>query len=69
MHSEETEVTSYLTQCEEDEEGNLVLSFPDELLEAMGWREGTVLDITAELGKIVLREFSEATPGESSSPG
>lgn len=65
MLSEETEVASYLTQCEEDEEGNLVLSFPDELLEAMGWREGTLLDITAEYGKIVLRELSAAAAGES----
>jgi hypothetical protein len=50
---------SFITQCEEDEEGNLVLNFPDELLEAMGWGEGTCLDISAVGGRIVLREVCE----------
>lgn len=58
MLSSEIDRTSYLTTCEEDEEGNLILSFPDELLEAMGWGEGTLLDISAEEGQIVLRHVS-----------
>lgn len=49
---------TYVTECSEDEEGNLILSFPDELLEAMGWGEGTLLDISAEEGQIVLRHVS-----------
>jgi hypothetical protein len=48
----------FITTCEEDEEGNLVLIFPDLLLESQGWHEGTVLEISAEYGKIVLREVS-----------
>jgi bifunctional DNA-binding transcriptional regulator/antitoxin component of YhaV-PrlF toxin-antitoxin module len=47
---------SFITECSEDEEGNLVLNFPDELLEAMGWGEGTVLDISVVGDRIVLRE-------------
>ncbi len=47
---------SFITTCSEDEDGNLILNFPDELLEAMGWTEGTVLDISAVPGRIVLRE-------------
>jgi bifunctional DNA-binding transcriptional regulator/antitoxin component of YhaV-PrlF toxin-antitoxin module len=50
-----TESPKFITHCEEDEEGNLVLTFPDELLEAMGWGEGTLLDIDVIGNGIVLR--------------
>jgi bifunctional DNA-binding transcriptional regulator/antitoxin component of YhaV-PrlF toxin-antitoxin module len=53
-----TDTPSFVTTCTEDEEGNLVLNFPDELLEAMGWKEGTMLDIEALHGRIVLREVT-----------
>lgn len=33
----------YVVNLEEDEEGNLILPFPEGLLEEMGWTEGTVL--------------------------
>ena len=49
----------FITQCETDDEGNLILSFPEELLEAMGWKEGTTLDISALPGTIVLREVKK----------
>ncbi len=47
---------SFITTCEEDEDGNLILNFPDELLDAMGWKEGTTLDISVVGERIVLRE-------------
>jgi len=47
---------SFITECSEDEEGNLILEFPDELLEAIGWGGGTVLDISVVGDRIVLRE-------------
>lgn len=62
-----TNYPKFVTTCEEDEEGNLILNFPDELLEAMGWREGTTLDIDALGDRIVLREViqvdNEQAPG------
>jgi bifunctional DNA-binding transcriptional regulator/antitoxin component of YhaV-PrlF toxin-antitoxin module len=59
------EFPNFITQCEEDEDGNLVLTFPDELLEAMGWGEGTVLDIDVVGNGIVLRavELSDDSEG------
>ena len=51
----------FITQCETDEEGNLILSFPEALLEAMGWGDQTVLDISVLPGTIVLREVK---PGD-----
>ena len=51
---------SFITECSEDEEGNLILNFPDELLEAMGWCEGTVLDISVVGERIVLTEVERS---------
>jgi bifunctional DNA-binding transcriptional regulator/antitoxin component of YhaV-PrlF toxin-antitoxin module len=55
---------SFITECSEDEEGNLIINFPDELLEAMEWGEGTVLDISAIGDRIILREVREADLGQ-----
>ncbi len=55
----------FITTCEEDENGDLVLSFPEELLEAMGWGDGTTLDIDVLGDRIIIREvrsdFAEKT--------
>lgn len=51
-----SENPKFVTTCEEDEEGNLILPFPEELLEAMGWGEGTTLDIDIIGDRLVLRE-------------
>lgn len=58
---------SFITTCSEDEEGNLLLEFPDELLEAMGWGDQTVLDISVVGDRIVLREVWESTDAETGS--
>lgn len=60
-----SESPSFITTCTEDEEGNLILNFPDELLEAMGWEEGTVLDISALPGRIVLCEVERPDSEET----
>jgi hypothetical protein len=52
---------SFITECSEDEEGNLVINFPEELLEAMGWGEDTVLDISVIGDRLVLQEVREAS--------
>jgi len=61
-----TESPKFITHCEEDEDGNLVLTFPDELLQAMGWGEGTLLDIDVIGNGLVLRavELSDSETAE-----
>ena len=59
------ESPSYITTCSEDEEGNVVLDIPEELIETLGWGEGTVLDISALPGSIVLRAVEPATVPET----
>jgi hypothetical protein len=51
---------SFITTCSEDEDGNLILDFPDELLEAMGWAEGTMLDLSVLGDRLVLREVERS---------
>jgi hypothetical protein len=60
---------SFITECSEDEEGNLILNFPDELLEAVGWGEGTTLDISVVGERIVLQEVRETNSGQDSAAG
>ena len=50
----------FITTCEEDDDGNLVLPFPDELLEALGWAEGTTLDFDILGDRLVIREVTES---------
>jgi bifunctional DNA-binding transcriptional regulator/antitoxin component of YhaV-PrlF toxin-antitoxin module len=47
---------SYITECSEDENGNIVLDIPQELLETLGWSEGTILNIDACAGRIHMYE-------------
>ena len=54
-----TKSSSFTTTCSEDEDGNLILDIPDELLDIMGWSEGTELCIEAFAGSIVLREVKD----------
>ena len=51
-----TEYPKFITTCEEDEDGNLILPFPEELLEAMGWGDGTTLDLDVLGDRLVIRE-------------
>jgi bifunctional DNA-binding transcriptional regulator/antitoxin component of YhaV-PrlF toxin-antitoxin module len=66
-----TEHPKFVTTCEEDEEGNLILPFPEELLEAMGWGDGTTLDIDIIGDRLVLREVirSDCEEADGSNSG
>jgi bifunctional DNA-binding transcriptional regulator/antitoxin component of YhaV-PrlF toxin-antitoxin module len=63
-----TETTSFITTCSEDEDGNVVLDIPEELLETLGWGEGTLLDISTLANSIVLRKVESASESETDSP-
>ena len=63
-----TEPTSFITTCSEDEEGNVILDIPEELLETLGWGEGTLLDISTLANSIVLRKVEPASEPATDSP-
>ena len=50
------EYPKFVTTCDEDEDGNLILPFPEELLEALGWTEGTTLDFDILGDRLIIRE-------------
>ena len=56
---------SYTSTCTEDEDGNVILDFPEELLDAMGWGEGTLLEIEAVADRILLRAVQQADAPEN----
>ncbi len=53
------EYPKFITTCEKDEDGNLVLPFPEELLDAMGWGDGTTLDLDVIGDRLVIREVTQ----------
>lgn len=57
------ESVNYTSYCTEDEEGNLILEFPDGLLELVGWKEGDTLDVQALANSIVLRRIDSSDSG------
>ena len=57
--------SKFITTCEETEDGDLAITFPDELLEALGWSEGTDLEFDISFGKLIIREYTGNTPDET----
>jgi hypothetical protein len=48
---------TYVVKLEEDENGDLLLPFPDALLDEMGWKEGTVLNWEInDNGQVIIKE-------------
>lgn len=56
MPGPEQDLDSFTITLEEDDEGNLILPFPDELLDALGWVEGDTLEIYTVHKQIVFRK-------------
>lgn len=53
------EQSGVLIQLEVDENDDLVLPFPSEILEVLGWEEGDCLSVDVFAGRIVIRKVSE----------
>ncbi len=64
-----SEYPKFITTCEEDEDGNLILPFPEELLDAMGWGEGTTLDLDIIGDRLVIREVVQTDVEQSVAVG
>ena len=58
MQNPETTASDNTLICEEDDEGNIVLTFPDELLDALEWGEGDELDVQIVGDGIVFRKVA-----------
>ena len=50
---------SYFLEIQEDENGNLFISFPDEVIEELGWEEGDILEWKLKGSGIVLSKLND----------
>jgi bifunctional DNA-binding transcriptional regulator/antitoxin component of YhaV-PrlF toxin-antitoxin module len=62
------EYPKFVTTCDEDEDGNLILNFPEELLEALGWSAGTTLDLDVVGDRLIIREVIAVDDGDADYP-
>jgi hypothetical protein len=63
------EYPKFITTCEEDEDGNLILPFPEELLDAMGWCGGTTLDLDVIGDRLIIREVVQTDVEQGDNAG
>lgn len=51
---------SYILEIQEDENGDLFLTFPDEIIEELGWEEGDILNWDVKGDGIVLSKVNDS---------
>ena len=66
MSQFEIEASNNTIICEEDEEGNLIIPFPDELLDALGWGEGDELEVQVLADSV---RFAKVAAGKVTTEG
>lgn len=54
-------MSSYILEVEEHENGDLYLTFPDEVIEELGWQEGDILNWDVKGEGIVLSKVHDAS--------
>lgn len=47
----------FTTRVRNNEDGDLILDFPEELLETVGWQEGDIISIEAFAQRIIFRKY------------
>lgn len=54
-------MSSYILEVEEDENGEFYITFPDEVIEELGWQEGDILNWDVKGEGIVLSKVHDAS--------
>jgi bifunctional DNA-binding transcriptional regulator/antitoxin component of YhaV-PrlF toxin-antitoxin module len=50
---------SYILEVQEDENGDIFISFPEEITEELGWEEGDILEWNLKGNGIVLSRLND----------
>jgi bifunctional DNA-binding transcriptional regulator/antitoxin component of YhaV-PrlF toxin-antitoxin module len=50
---------SYILEVQEDENGDLFITFPDDVIEELGWQEGDILEWNLKGDGIVLSKLND----------
>jgi bifunctional DNA-binding transcriptional regulator/antitoxin component of YhaV-PrlF toxin-antitoxin module len=56
---------SYILELQEDENGEQFITFPDEIVEELGWEEGDILEWNVKGNGIVLSKLNDASGYEA----
>jgi bifunctional DNA-binding transcriptional regulator/antitoxin component of YhaV-PrlF toxin-antitoxin module len=52
-------MTSYIIEVQEDQDGELFIEFPEEIIEELGWQEGDILSWNLKGEGIVLSRLND----------
>jgi len=52
---------SYILEVQEDDNGDLFITFPEEIIEELGWEEGDILEWNLKGDGVVLSKLNEAS--------
>jgi bifunctional DNA-binding transcriptional regulator/antitoxin component of YhaV-PrlF toxin-antitoxin module len=52
-------MTSYIIEIQEDQDGELFIEFPEEIIEELGWQEGDILSWDLKGEGIVLSRLND----------
>ena len=51
---------SYILEVQEDDNGELFITFPEDIVEALGWQEGDVLDWKLKGNGVILSKLNDS---------
>jgi bifunctional DNA-binding transcriptional regulator/antitoxin component of YhaV-PrlF toxin-antitoxin module len=52
-------MTSYIIEIQEDQDGELFIEFPEEIIEELGWHEGDILSWNLKGEGIILSRLND----------
>ena len=55
-------MTDYIIEVQEADNGDLFIEFPDDLIDALGWQVGDVLDWRIKDEAIILSRLNDGSP-------
>ena len=55
-------MTDYIIEIQEADNGDLFIEFPDDLIDALGWQVGDVLDWRIKDEAIILSRLNDGSP-------
>ena len=53
-------MSSYILEIQEDDDGELFIVFPDEVIEGLGWQEGDILNWDVKGEGIILTKVNDS---------
>jgi bifunctional DNA-binding transcriptional regulator/antitoxin component of YhaV-PrlF toxin-antitoxin module len=52
-----------IVQAEENENGEIVITIPEDIIESLGWKPGDKVDVDAHFGRIYVKKIEDQSQG------